>query len=342
MKLKSHFLRGLSLVAYHGTPHKFEGEFLEQYIGSGEGAQAYGYGFYFAGNRGVAEYYRKTLARLPTIRIDGVPVHVEFSSAWLFSKDPRKMVLQRLAQNARVYFDLGKNAPASEIVEDTQRDIVASIEANLIAAEEGPEFSRVSSGRIANSLMNQLDALKALKAEGKITFEPSGCILEVDIPEDDELLDWDKLLSEQSRRVQEAVRKMGLIRVYEYRVQQSSYVYGSTQPFSEWQVVEYKDGRGTGARELAVSKEAAEKLAEKFAEKAKNFVRDMSGHQAYHELASQEGSEKKASKMLLDFGIPGLRYLDQGSRGSGRGTHNYVIWDANRIKITKRQCGAQQ
>lgn len=46
--------------AYHGTPHKF-GEFSLDSIGSGEGAQAHGWGLYFAENKEVSEGYREKL-----------------------------------------------------------------------------------------------------------------------------------------------------------------------------------------------------------------------------------------------------------------------------------------
>ena len=47
---------------WHGTPHKV-GRFQLQKIGTGEGAQAYGWGLYFADKRGVAEGYRDKLSR---------------------------------------------------------------------------------------------------------------------------------------------------------------------------------------------------------------------------------------------------------------------------------------
>ncbi len=43
--------------AYHGSPHKFD-EFDIRKIGTGEGAQAYGRGLYFAEDEDVAKYYR--------------------------------------------------------------------------------------------------------------------------------------------------------------------------------------------------------------------------------------------------------------------------------------------
>ena len=46
--------------AYHGTPHRFE-EFSTEKIGTGEGAQAHGWGLYFAENKDVSERYRRLL-----------------------------------------------------------------------------------------------------------------------------------------------------------------------------------------------------------------------------------------------------------------------------------------
>ena len=49
------------ITAYHGSPHDFDRFSLDK-IGTGEGAQAYGHGLYFAENEGVAKGYRNTLA----------------------------------------------------------------------------------------------------------------------------------------------------------------------------------------------------------------------------------------------------------------------------------------
>ena len=49
----------LSVIAWHGTPHTVD-KFSTDKIGTGEGAQAYGYGLYFADRRAVGEQYRKS------------------------------------------------------------------------------------------------------------------------------------------------------------------------------------------------------------------------------------------------------------------------------------------
>lgn len=46
--------------AWHGSPHRFD-RFSTKKIGTGEGAQAFGWGLYFAGKKDVAAYYKDAL-----------------------------------------------------------------------------------------------------------------------------------------------------------------------------------------------------------------------------------------------------------------------------------------
>ena len=50
------------LEAWHGSPHKFD-KFSMDAIGTGEGAQAYGHGLYFADSEDVARGYREALTK---------------------------------------------------------------------------------------------------------------------------------------------------------------------------------------------------------------------------------------------------------------------------------------
>jgi hypothetical protein len=55
--------------AYHGSPYDFD-KFATEKIGTGEGAQAYGWGLYFTDLKDIAENYANQLSE-PTIYIDG-------------------------------------------------------------------------------------------------------------------------------------------------------------------------------------------------------------------------------------------------------------------------------
>lgn len=62
----------------------------------------------------------------------------------------------------------------------------------------------------------------------------------------------------------------------------------------------------------------------------------VTGQQLYDQIASQLNSRELASNYLSQQGIPGIRYLDQASRGMGEGTRNYVIFDENIPRIVSR------
>lgn len=78
----------------------------------------------------------------------------------------------------------------------------------------------------------------------------------------------------------------------------------------------------------------------------------MTGQQAY-EMASyktmpmimkEDGAyaqshlrQPSASNSLRELGIPGIRYLDQGSRAGGAGTSNFVVFDPAHMNIIGRE-----
>ena len=53
----------MGATAWHGTPHKIQGQFDINKVGTGEGAQAYGHGMYFAEAPDVAKGYQQTLGK---------------------------------------------------------------------------------------------------------------------------------------------------------------------------------------------------------------------------------------------------------------------------------------
>jgi hypothetical protein len=78
-----------SIGAYHGTPHKVD-KFSTDKIGTGEGAQAYGWGLYFASDRKVAEHYRQYISA-----VDGTPAGHAAHTVAIYQGDTQK-ALQHL------------------------------------------------------------------------------------------------------------------------------------------------------------------------------------------------------------------------------------------------------
>lgn len=67
-----------------------------------------------------------------------------------------------------------------------------------------------------------------------------------------------------------------------------------------------------------------------------------SGKGLYRYLEDTLGGAKAASAALHAQGLDGIRYLDGNSRAGGEGTHNYVIFDAERASIQARLALADQ
>ena len=92
-----------SIGAFHGTPHKVD-KFSTEKIGTGEGAQAYGWGLYFAQNHAVAEDYQNKLTADLLSTADGVfdiskLEHLNIRAAARRSLDEAMIVAEKISEN---------------------------------------------------------------------------------------------------------------------------------------------------------------------------------------------------------------------------------------------------
>ena len=209
---------------FHGTPHRgIEKEgFKLNKIGTGEGAQVYGWGMYFASKREVAQAYQ--------------PRNLDAEA-------------EMLRQYNRV--ERAHDYESAELWE------AAMLHKHPNDIRSGDEFEHLPQAK-RNVVADELAAIYK-------RHQKDGQLYHAEIPEDHQLLDWDKPLSEQPE-VWKKLKDAGF------------------NPFM--------------------------------------------GSDRGMVYAPHSASEARA---LQDAGIPGLRYLDGGSRGAGEGTHNYVIWDESHL-----------
>jgi hypothetical protein len=184
-----------TIKAFHGSPHNFE-RFDTSKIGTGEGAQVYGHGLYFAENPAVAEDYKQSLSRTGPWEWEGkplrrgdteadVPSHVWHALGWLEGN-------QRPGESV------------AELIHRRIRDL--SDHAEFMRRSSNPA-DRSAAGMYDSAVetLRRLDASK-LKA-------PTGKTYEVNIAADPEhFLDWDKPLGEQSQHVRDALFNSGLVK----------------------------------------------------------------------------------------------------------------------------------
>ena len=232
----------LPMDTWHGSPHRFPptaknplGEFDASKIGTGEGAQAYGHGLYFAEAPATARTYSADRAYVGAA-MQGKPSTINFDDpAWLAQK---------------TIDELGDISKATSHLKMVQR---------TAAKQQSPETKA------------QVQAAIDLLESGNIATK--GNLYKVDLPDEQiaKMLDWDKAVEGDiaSRLVRSVENTKGM------------------------NPDDFKDALGLS------------RMYEGQPE---------SGSSIYRLIAGSLGSDAKASKWLKESGIPGIRYLDQGSR----------------------------
>lgn len=164
------------IKAYHGSPHDFD-KFSTENIGTGEGAQAYGHGLYFAEREGTAKSYRDALSADTSFKKSDGAVFDLYDGSMYHPNIRRHM--------AKTGGDLdGAIEKAQKIIKDN------------------------SSSQSVDAATNDLSVLQKLKEDGGIS-QNKGSMYEVNIDASpDELLDYDVPLNTQSPKVQKAIDEL--------------------------------------------------------------------------------------------------------------------------------------
>ncbi|NBW23026.1 MAG: hypothetical protein EBR82_85290, partial [Caulobacteraceae bacterium] len=101
------------LIAYHGSPHKFK-KFDASKIGTGEGAQAFGHGLYFAEAPEVAEGYARNLANRDLANQGRLNAHANAQRLAKLAGDPKYA-----ADDIRFVLSNEPNHPQKRLLQDT-------------------------------------------------------------------------------------------------------------------------------------------------------------------------------------------------------------------------------
>jgi hypothetical protein len=252
-----------AIKAFHGSPHKFDAFDMSK-IGTGEGAQAYGHGLYFAESPETAKTYQADRAYV--------------GKAMSGNPDGREWDAARIAQDV---IDVHGDNAADHLRFVLKQNSKSKNPAQLKSNEEVSQaLSLIESGGV--------------KPQGNLyetSLEWPDPVREASDPLGPQhFLDWDKPLSEQPEGIQQSLKQLDDLKE----------IYADSTGM--WDIPHAADGEAF-----------------------------------YMGLYRDEGrAEDRASKTLKALGIPGIRYLDQGSRGAGDGTYNYVVFDQDIPKIVSR------
>lgn len=221
----------MGLTAYHGTPHKIVGKFDINKVGTGEGAQAYGHGMYFAESPSVAQTYANTtpaMGAYPTMRrsIHGVEVEAgtpEAHAATLLSR--QGMTVKK----------------AKDLVNSWINDPSA------MSADQN----------VLQGWKKTLDTLNTINKKSDVKDIGMGNLYKVDIPDEyiPKMINWDTPFAEQPENLRNLFAKVNPIAVLQK---------DPTNEFTRWlrlkdtaqklqnlgyKGIQYKDAasRGTGS-----------------------------------------------------------------------------------------------
>lgn len=318
-------------VAYHGSPYLFD-KFTLDHIGEGEGAQAHGWGLYFALDRATAEGYQKRLA--PSAHLPE-----EFDR---YAEDKKR---QKAIRSELDLLEKDMERIRKEATEDEQ------------SAAELAENER-DAAEMRSELESELSAVNARIADYE---KPEGRLYQVEIPDDDVMLWEDADFESQPQKVREALVSLNKSSEYPLNENFSWLFQGRRTKESvvrELRELTFNDPAG-GTYHLSAEEidnrlsnetqndqpviQAIERLVQESNEGRKDdsWLSDFrnkhqqlsvnfsgkDGRRIYTELSLRLGGDKAASLALSRAGIKGARY-----NGNLDG-ECAVVWDEKAIEM---------
>lgn len=318
----------LAQRAYNGSPNIFD-RFSTEHIGEGQGAQAHGWGLYFASSKKVAEWYRRTYS---TSDSNGYNYKFEdgtsAASLWSIIDDlaektgkesfSREEIVSHLEEKRDFWarqLELKRENGQKE-AESAYRAELAGIEEQLTGVNERiaelEESIESADAEEVEDLQNELDGLYGerdeisdLREEAEDTYKQS--LEEAQDTEYEE--DQISGIEESIARVGQGVERVRAGRTYQ---------------------VEIPDTEDMLDEDLEIKEQPAKvrKICEQIAQELGITVTDtMIGEDFYKALMERLGSPKAASMMLNERGIPGIHYI-----GADDG-ECFVIFDDAAIEI---------
>ena len=193
------------IIAFHGSGADFD-EFRLEMIGTGEGAQAYGYGLYFTDSEDIAKFYRDTISMGNEVSYKGKPIKdldddyapIEDNIAHMVGQQGTKKDQIRVIDD-----EISRNMRNLAGIEQSIKDYKANPEVYGLKFQ-GMELDPDIADGIKDDFKDKLDASIRVKENiDLIEVKPAGKMYKVGLaPKPDELLDYDLPLSQQPKMLE--------------------------------------------------------------------------------------------------------------------------------------------
>ena len=309
-----------SIKTYHGSQASFD-KFDHSFMGSGEGAQAYGWGTYVSEVEGIAKAYakqntakRNTEYTKAKSAYESALADIDFHNNILdgFKKDIEYQK-ENIAKKNEMIDEVTKYIKENyDKDSDKYKDGIRTIEKfQKIIDRANETIESVTSAMKDRQKMLDLSIKERDEAKAKLdsTEKPKRNLYSVDIPDDTgrNYIGWDEPLGvSKIMRLPKVFKADG----WEYK---KSEMYGRRIDV----YTKYSNGNEL-ERQITVEPSTT-------------------GGELYEQLASDlgVGSDKAASEFLSKAGFVGVKVIAQRNAGGNKeGKMNYVIFDENNAQIT--------
>jgi site-specific DNA-cytosine methylase len=307
MKITEH--TKFSIKTYHGSQSSFD-HFDHSFMGSGEGAQAYGWGTYVTEVEGIAKAYAKQNAAKRNTEYSSAKFEYDTAkSSCNFAKgtyDFRMQDIDKLNNTlkwAKEQLVKAKESNRKNWIDEFEAR-VADTERALKENQDKLQDEKAEMGKAKKEMDEAKKRLDAIP-------EPERNLYTVEIPDDtgSNYIEWDG-------KAPDGLKEKVLDRLYNER--REDFVDKMRKAgFNDDQIKEEAD--------YTVNKE----------EMADTYLKhSATGGGLYRDLSYYLGEQKKASLFLKDMGIDGVKVIAKRNAGGNKeGKMNYVIFDENNAQI---------
>jgi site-specific DNA-cytosine methylase len=299
-----------SIKTYHGSQASFD-HFDHSFMGSGEGAQAYGWGTYVSEVEGIAKAYAKQNSAKRNTEYSSAKFEYDTAkSSYNFAKgtyDFRMQDIDKLNNTlkwAKEQLVKAKESNRKNWIDEFEAR-VADTERALKENQDKLQDEKAEMGKAKKEMDEAKKRLDAIP-------EPERNLYTVEIPDDtgSNYIEWDG-------KAPDGLKEKVLDRLYNER--REDFVDKMRKAgFNDDQIKEEAD--------YTVNKE----------EMADTYLKhSATGGGLYQDLSYYLGEQKKASLFLKDMGIDGVKVIAKRNAGGNKeGKMNYVIFDENNAQIT--------
>ena len=300
------------IMAYHGSGADFDKFNHKKYLNTGAGSQSFGWGTYVTNDEAVAKGYTNSVGGKINIGEDKIR-DVMFK---VFHYEDNQ-------ETERLIYDIMKDL----------RSLSFNIEDYISVMERYSNSPRVPQN-VREHDAKILEILTYIRDNGTV----NKLLYEVDIPEDNgtNYIEWyEPFPSEFMKHV-----LYGFLRIHQ------NYIDSIAQNDYSFRCSLYKDIQWMRANPNGVEKminilsDPSDEYDEFFASGFYTNKPDMEGRYVYNRLRKLFNSDKAASLFLLQCGFDGIKYPAgtkwQKPDGASEDAYNYVIFDANKVKIVNK------